>query len=365
MLSRRLNDTLRRFDWLLFAAVILLAAIGLAALYSLSLSQANPDFYNFKKQLIFLGLGLIGLFGASFVNYSAFRTYSRTLFLGSIGLLVAVLIFGVSIRGTHGWFGIGGFGIQPVELAKFALIIFLAKFFANRFQQFNETKHIVVSLLATVILVSLVVLQPDLGSALILSGIWFILLLLTGIKWRYVVAMFLIFAVLAVSLWSFVLAPYQQDRLISFIHPELDAQGRGYNVAQAMIAIGAGGVFGRGLGFGSQSQLRFIPEAQTDFIFAVVAEELGLVGVAFFLALWAVIFLRLVKIAGRARDDFGMFLALGVAALFFLHVFVNVGMNLGLLPVTGISLPFLSSGGSFLIMSLIMVGAVESVYVRR
>ena len=161
------------------------------------------------------------------------------------------------------------------------------------------------------------------------------------------------------------LAPYQQDRFLSFIYPERDPLGSGYNVTQSIIAVGSGGLAGRGLGFGSQSQLKFIPESQTDFIFAVISEELGFVGDAVFFSLWLIIFYRIIRIARQARDDFGLFLCLGVLVVLMIHVFINIGFNLGVVPVTGISLPFVSYGGSFLVTALFMVGLVESVAIRR
>jgi len=208
-------------------------------------------------------------------------------------------------------------------------------------------------------------LQPDLCSALVLLGIWFILLVLTGLDKKYYIFLIIISVLVSTIAWNFFFADYQQDRIKSFLSPTADPQGSGYNVSQAIIAIGSGNLFGRGLGAGSQSQLRFIPESQTDFLFAVIAEELGLFGVVLVLGLWAVIFYRLIIIAKRARDDFGMFTVLGIAAVFFLHLFINVGMNMGIMPVTGISLPFLSYGGSFLAVCMLLVGVAESVAVRR
>jgi rod shape determining protein RodA len=361
----RVQDHVRKFDWVLFAAVVLLIALGVAAIYSVGLSSEEPDFSNVRKQVIFGAIGLVLLFGISLINYSAFRAYSRVFYFLAVLLLVAVLFFGTTIRGTTGWFNILGLGFQPVELAKIALIVFLARFFANRFQQFKQSKHIIVSLTGTLILVGLVVLQPDLGSATVLLGIWGMLLLLTGVRFRYIAGIAVVAIIVVMSSWAFLFQDYQKDRIMTFINPESDPLGSGYNVSQAMIAIGSGQMSGRGLGFGSQSQLKFIPESQTDFVFAVIAEELGVLGVALVLGLWLVICYRLVRIAMAAPDDFGMFLILGICIAFFIHIVINIGMNLGLMPVTGISLPFLSYGGSFLITSLIMIGMAQSVAVRR
>jgi len=222
-----------------------------------------------------------------------------------------------------------------------------------------------VSLFFAVFLAIPILLQPDFGSALILFALWFILLVLTGLKKKYLLLLLLIFVVTGVFSWEFVLKDYQQERILVFLNPVRDPFGGGYNVTQSVIAIGSGKFFGRGLGFGSQSQLKFIPEAQTDFIFAVIAEEFGLIGVLLILGFFGLVFHRLYRIASRSRDDFGLFLVLGVMVLLFLHLFVNFGMNLGIMPVMGISAPFLSYGGSFLISCLILIGIAESVAAHR
>jgi rod shape determining protein RodA len=329
------------------------------------LSQGDAGFANFKKQIAFGVIGFLVLFAAGLSNYSLWRVYGRTFHAVVIILLIAVLFFGSVVNGTRGWFSIFGLGIQPVELAKIALIVLLAKFFMNRLQHFSAVKHIIVSFAITLSFVVLVLLQPDTGSAMVLLGIWGILLLLTGIEKKYLLILSVMIVSVVMVSWFFVLAPYQKDRVAVFLNPTADPLGSGYNVSQALIAIGSGTLWGRGLGFGSQSQLRFIPESQTDFIFAVIAEELGLLGVTLVLGLFALIFYRLIIIAKRAPDDFGQFMVLGIAILFFLHLFVNAGMNMGLMPVTGISLPFLSYGGSFLVISLLLVGMAESVAVKR
>lgn len=362
---RNALDNLRKMDWVLGAAVFSLFCLGMAAIYSASLTQAQADFNDFNKQLVFGVVGFSAMFIFALGNYAGLRVYSRPIFAVVVLLLIIVLFAGSTVRGTKGWFSLGGIGMQPVELAKIALIIVLAKFFSNRFQQFFVSKHIIVSFFFCLILAGLVLLQPDLGSALILFGCWFILLLLTGIKKRHVVLLLIVFLLVASIGWTFFLKDYQKDRILVFLNPESDPLGRGYNVSQSIIAIGSGRLWGRGLGFGSQSQLKFIPEAQTDFIFAVIAEELGLVGVVLVLGFWGVIFYRLLRIAKQAQNDFGLFLILGIMSVFFLHLVVNIGMNMGIMPVMGISLPFVSYGGSFLVASMMMIGIAESVAVRR
>jgi len=360
---RNILSNFRRLDWVLIAATFLLFCLGLAAIYSVDLGKEQSG--NFEKQILFGVIGFLLMLVFASINYSGWRVSGRLLYGGTLILLLAVLFFGSTIRGTRGWFNFFGLGIQPAELAKVVLIILLAKFFSNRLQQFRVGKHIVFSLILTLIFVIPVLLQPDLGSAAILLGIWFILLLVTGIPRRYLVVLVLLFCLIASLTWVFFLADYQKERIETFLNPTSDPLGSGYNVSQSIIGIGSGYFWGRGLGFGSQSQLKFIPESQTDFIFAVIAEELGFLGVVMVLGLFAVIFYRLVVIARRAHDDFGLYLVLGIVAVIFLHMFINIGMNMGIMPVTGISLPFVSYGGSFLLICLIMIGVAESVAVRR
>jgi rod shape determining protein RodA len=232
-------------------------------------------------------------------------------------------------------------------------------------RRFDTWQFVVSSGFLMFLLVALIMLQPDLGSAAIIGGIWFAMLFVTRTKKRYI-AFILGSGLLAIIMgWLFLFAPYQKDRLLNFVHPERDPLGGGYNVTQSIIAIGSGKLFGRGLGFGSQSQLSFLPEAQTDFIFSVIGEELGFVGIIVVLTLYFLVLWRLVLIASRANDDFTAYFVVGVALLFFIQVLVNVGAAIGVLPVTGVTLPFLSYGGSSLLMNLLLIGVVESVVVSN
>lgn len=355
---------LKRFDWVLATSVFLLLVLSLVALYSISLSKTNPDFLNFKKQLIFIFIGLAGFFAFSMLDYKWLGFYNFVIYGLAVALLIGVLIFGQVIRGTQGWFGFGWFNFQPVELAKLAIIIFLAKYFSRGAHEIFNFKHIAVSGIFSGVLIGLVLLQPDFGSALVLFFLWLGMLFLIGIKRSHFVLLLLLVAVLLAGSWFFVFEDFQKERIMSFLDASRDPLGRGYNIIQAQIAVGSGEILGRGIGFGPQSQLRFIPESQTDFIFAVLAEELGFLGVALVLGLWGIIFWRIVRIAKRARDDFSLFLTAGAAIVFLIQVFINVGMTVGVAPVTGISLPFLSYGGSALVVNLAMVGILESVAAR-
>ena len=360
----RIFSIIRRFDWLLLGAVVLLICFGLAALYSITVSFEQPNFFNFQKQVLFALAGLALLFSLGIVDYRFWKGMGGIAYLAAAGLLVTVLFLGRVISGTRGWVVLGGVNFQPVELAKLALLIFLAGFLSTRTVSTKGLLNFLLSGLAAAVLCGLVLLQPDFGSAIILFLLWFLLTLLAGADKRYVISVMLLFAVLFGLSWVYFFQDYQRDRIMTFFNPQADPYNRGYHVRQATIAVGAGGWLGRGLGFGSQSQLKFIPASQTDFIFAVVAEELGFFGVSLVLVLWAVVFYRLGRAALRCRDDFATLFIVGVSIVFFSQVMINIGMNVGLLPVTGIALPFLSYGGSFLVVSLMLVGLVQSMVAR-
>ncbi|MFH1226131.1 MAG: rod shape-determining protein RodA [bacterium] len=359
----RFLSPLKKLDWLLLAVAIFLVVLGLTALYSVSLSLAGNSFFNFQKQIIFFLIGLILFFLVCFVNYKIFKSLSGPIYLLAVILLVGVLFFGRTIRGTTGWFDFGFFNLQPVEFAKLALIVFLGKYFSDRRETY-DLRHLMITGLAAVILIALVFLQPDLGSALVLLLLWLGLLLVLGAKRLHLLSLVLLICLLSVMAWFFVLEDYQKDRLITFVSPAADPLGIGYNIKQSIIAIGSGRLWGQGLSFGSQSQLKFLPESQTDFVFAVIAEELGLLGVVLVLVLWAVIFYRLIKAARQTSDDFGSIIIIGLVILLVIQVFINIGTNLGLVPVTGISLPLVSYGGSSLIIFLVMIGLAQSVIIR-
>lgn len=361
---RKLLFNLKYFDWQLLVVTIILISFGLAALYSVALSQEEQNLLNFKKQIVFFVLGFALLFIFSLLDFNFLQSYSLIIYLASALLLIFVLFLGQTFRGTTGWFTFYGVNFQPVELAKLGLIIFLADLFSRQAKRKEFFSFLILSGLSAAFLFLLVILQPDFGSAILLFLIWFSMLLIVGVKKSYLALIVLLIIVTTVFAWFFVFKDYQQDRIKTFLDPSSDPYGRGYHIRQAVIAVGAGGFTGRGLGFGSQSQLKFIPAAQTDFIFAVLAEELGFLGVTLIILSFAFLFYRLVKIAKKAPSDFALFVVLGIGALLFSQFFINVGMNLGILPVTGISLPFLSYGGSFLVTSLIMIGIVESIAVR-
>jgi len=354
----------RSFDWPLLISVFLLVAMGLAAIYGIDLSRGTELLY-FRKQLISVGIGSVSLLIASLLQYTFFRSYAKLFYIFALVLLVSVLLFGVDIRGTRGWFNFGGLSFQPVEVAKVGVILLLAYIVYNFGRRFERPLFIIGTALVTLVVMGLVMLQPDLGSAVMIGTIWFGIIVLVGVPRLYIFS--LIGAVIMMSIvgWFFLLKPYQKERIQTFINPERSALTTGYNSIQAMIAVGAGQWFGRGLGFGSQSQLRFLPEAQTDFIFSVIAEELGLAGVIALFVLYGVMLWRLIVIIKNSEDDFVAVTVSGIAILFFAQLITNVGANIGLLPITGVTLPFLSYGGSSLIINLFLVGVAESMVEKR
>lgn len=364
MSFRSLVRWLRYFDWILLSAILVLCAFSLAALYGLAKSFAQPDFVNLKKQVVFIGLGLVVMAGIAAISPSRVRSASRLGYGVGVGLLAAVLFFGQTLRGTTGWFTVGTIGFQPVELAKLFLVIFLARLLHQRPRHGPGTNwFLATSAAATAVYVGLTMRQPDFGSAILLVLVWLGVAFLAGLTRRQVWTILAVLVVGGVVWWGFFLKDYQHDRIITLLNPAQDPLGRGYQVRQSIIAVGAGQLLGRGLGSGSQSQLKFIPAAQTDFIFAVIAEELGFFGASLVIVAYGVMFYRMVTIAQRAHDDFAGGLVYGMSVLLFCQVAINIGMNLGLLPVTGIGLPLLSYGGSYLVITFAMLGLAQGVTV--
>lgn len=365
VVSCRLFSKILKFDWILLISAFLLLSIGLLSLYSISPVDQNEEGPGiFTRQCIFAVIGVAAMIFFAFSNYHYLRSYSTPIYFIFLILLVVVLLWGSTVRGTVGWIGIGPFHIQPVEIAKLSLVIFLASFISQKKMVLGEGGRLIVSLLLTSFMIFLVLKQPDFGSAMVLAGIWFGMLLISGISRKFFIILILLAAVLSLTTWVN-LADYQKARIVNLVHPGLDPQGSGYNVIQSIVAVGSGGFIGKGIGHGSQSQLNFLPEKHNDFIFAVVAEELGFFGSAVILLLFFVVFYRIKIIASRASDNFGYLLATGILVMFFIQVVVNIGMNLGLVPVTGLSLPFLSYGGSFLIVTFAALGILLNVNARR
>lgn len=356
---------LQRFDWLLVLGVVILFTFGISAIYSVELSREGAEFVLVKKQLFAFGLGLVAMTLLAQFNYLMLRNWGRALYLMGVLLMILVLLFGTTINGTTGWFVIFGVSFQPVEFMKVALMVQLARYFGEHASRRFGWREIFGSGFLVLVPVILTMMQPDLGSAAILLGLWASLLFFAGLRFVHAGALVGSAALVGIFSWFVLFADYQKQRVLVFLNPELDPLETGYNITQAKIAIGSGGLFGRGLGFGSQSQLQFLPEAQTDFIFSVIAEELGFIGVCIlFLAILLVLW-RILRSAKFARDHFSKFLILGMFGLFCVQYIVNIGVNLSLLPATGIALPFVSAGGTSLLVSLAIIGILQSIAVRR
>jgi rod shape determining protein RodA len=353
-----------KIDWVLFFAVILLLLISLLALYSVSLSDQGLGSLNFKKQAFSGFLGVAGLLFLSFYDYRAFNVYSTKLYFLGLAILGWVIFWGTKVHGTTGWIGLGGFNFQPVELIKLIVVVFLASFLSKKKDQLTTIVRIIASIVLVFIPVFLILCQPDFGSAVIIIGSWLVMLVLSGIDKKNLAFLFL-GVVFIVAVGALFLKDYQRDRVSNFFDPTRDPRGSGYNVIQSMVAVGSGGVFGKGIGHGSQSQLNFLPEKHTDFIFAVICEEMGFFGALTVLALFGIIFWRMREIVISSRDNFGYICVMGIMSMLVIQVAINIGMNIGVAPVAGVPLPFLSYGGSSLLSSLAAVGIAQSVYMRR
>lgn len=354
----------KKIDATLFVAIVVLISLGLITIFSVSYSSAGTDFLNFKKQFAFSIIGVVLMMGISFFDYRAFKNYTGVLYIVACFILIAVLFFGISVRGTKGWFDLGFFNFQPSEFVKIIVVIVTAKYLSKTENYLNHLKKVIVSGIYVSVPAILILLQPDFGSALVLAFVWFAMIFVSGVSKKYVVLILFCSLLLFAGSWNYVLKDYQKGRITTFVNPQSDPLGSGYNVIQSTIAVGSGNIWGKGLGHGSQSQLNFLPEKHTDFIFAVVAEEMGLIGVALLLGLFSVIFYRLFKITLETQDNFGKLIVLGASFIIVFHLAVNIGMNMGVMPVTGIPLPFISYGGSSLISFLIIMGIVQSIYIK-
>lgn len=343
------------FDLTLFMSVIGLTFMGLVTMYS----HAGDNEY-FDRQLLWIGLASAALFLAIIPDYRFLRMGNTAFYfyLVVVAMLLLVLFIGEITLGAQSRFDLGFFSFQPSDPAKLVLIIVLAKYFAKRHELIGDFRHIIVSGVYALGVFGLVFIQPDFGSAIILFFVWLGMVLVSGIKVRHLLTVFVLGAVVFGLMWQFVFFDYQKERILTFLDPLSDIQGAGYNAYQSTVAIGSGQLFGKGIGYGTQSKLLFLPEYETDFIFAAYAEEWGLVGVFLLLCLFGLVIWRLLNNAIDGATNFERLFASGVAILFTAHFFVHIGMNIGLLPVTGTTVPFLSYGGSHLLTEFIAVGMV-------
>ena len=342
-------------DWVLVAAIVPLFLAGLISMKGLG---AVDDDYFFTRQLIWIGVGFIFFFAASSIDWRFLRNGWLLFGIYSFGItvLAALLIFARAVRGAQSWIPLGFFSLEPAEPMKLVLILILAKYFSRRHVEIAHVKHIVVSGLYAFVPTLLIFIQPDLGSAIIFSFIWFGMILVSGVSKKHLLVILAIAVISFLVLWFFILEPYQKTRVSSFLNPYLDPKGAGYNALQSMIAVGSGGLWGTGVGYGTQSRLGYLPEHQTDFIFAAFAQEWGFIGVLVLFFLMGLLYWRLLKLSFSGQTNFEKLFGLGLIFFILIHSVVHIGMNIGLLPITGISLPFLSYGGSHTITVLLGLG---------
>jgi rod shape determining protein RodA len=345
------------FDW-----TLLLPALALSGLGILTMSTFGQGVSLAPRQMLWLLIGTVFYFVLASLDLRFVRRTPviMVLYVTSAVLLAGLLVFAHPVLGARAWFSLGPVSFQPADLAKLALIALLAKYLSRRHVEIGDVRHILVSGMWAFALILLIVVEPDMGNAMIFSSLWLGMMLVSGISKKHLAALGLIGLVAATGLWFGGLKPYQRTRIISFVNPASDIHGAGYNAYQAKIAVGSGELFGKGIGYGTQSKLRFLPEYQTDFIFAAFAEEWGFIGVLILLALYALLFARLIQIAQSSATNFDAFFTLGFLILFAAHLAIHAGISLGLLPVTGTTSPFMSSGGSHLMLEFGALGVITS-----
>ncbi|MGE5602686.1 MAG: rod shape-determining protein RodA [Nitrososphaerales archaeon] len=354
----------RRFDWSLLVLALVLSAFGIVMVASaLSGNEIYKDYP--WRQALFLGVGLVLMFVAAALDYRLLTTLAYPIYLFFLAALVVIKVIGTVAGGAQRWLTVGEFFLQPSELTKIALILALAHFLSSREEKMESIFTPILAFGMLVPAVALIFWQPNLGTALIVVAVGAIMIAVAGLRWRHAAFFGALAAAAGVFAWRYLLQDYMKDRILMLFNPSSAKPEDLYNVNQAMIGIGSGGWLGRGLFRGSQSQLHFLRVRHTDFIFTVTAEELGFIGAVALILLLTLLMLRLVHVANQARDTFGMLIVTGVTGMLFFQVLVNIGMNLSIMPVTGIPLPFISYGGSSLWTMLIAIGLVESVAIRH
>jgi rod shape determining protein RodA len=349
-------------DWVLVGATFVLALVGVAMVYSATHSGRNPDLY--LKQLALVGVGTLGLVMAATIDYRRLADRAMLLYTLSAVSLVYVLRFGPLKAGTRRWIEVGGFQLQPSELVKIAAAVIVAKIFSEYRQETLGLRDVALPGAAIGLLAVLIAREPDLGTAACLVPLFLAVAFLAGLRMRAVAGLAAVILLLAAFTWPF-LKDYQKTRIYTFLDPSLDPRGAGYQKIQSQIAVGSGGFVGRGFLEGSQAQLGYLPARHTDFIFSVLAEEAGFVGVVVVLSLYLFVLWRMLETARLARDRLGAFLVAGITASFAFQVVYNVAMVAGLVPVKGLPLPLMSYGGSSVLSSLVGIGLVLSVRMRR
>ncbi len=341
----------------MLGSAVLISLAGLVTMYGFGTGGVFAP-----HQLIWIAVGLSVFFSLSALDLHFLRRTGVVVALYCFAVFLLILLFalGSVFHGAQSWFNLGGFAIQPADPAKLALILVLAKYFSRRHIEIAHVRHLLVSGAYMFIIFALLFFQPDFGSAVIVAGLWMAMVLVAGIPVRRLLVLVGGGLALVALLWVFAFAPYQKARIITFLHPLADISGAGYNAFQSTVAVGSGGLLGKGIGYGTQSRLQFLPEHETDFIFAAFSEEWGLIGTLILLSIFGLLLYRLVDNARQGASNFESLFALGVASLFLIHAIIHIGMNIGLLPVTGVPLPFMSYGGSHIVTGYAMLGIVNA-----
>lgn len=346
------------FNRLALDPVLVLSILPLLFAGLVTMNSFTADRYYFDRQLIWIIISFIVFFLASLVDWRFLRRSGvvAVIYGGGLLMLLVVALVGQVTRDVQSWLTLGGVSIQPAEFMKLIMIIILAKYFSRRHIEIANIRHIILSGAYTFVPFALVALQPDFGSALIIFSIWLGMTMVSGISLKHLALVFLVGSLAFGALWGLVFADYQKERIKTFIHPLADIQGSGYNAFQSMVAVGSGQIWGKGVGYGTQSRLQFLPEHQTDFIFAAFAEEWGYIGVLLFFLLFGLIIWRIIINASLGATNFEMLFGLGLAIFLMAHFVIHVGMNIGILPITGLPVSFLSYGGAHMLTVFLGLG---------
>jgi rod shape determining protein RodA len=352
-MSKSFKEFFSQIDWILLLPAVIISLAGIVTMNSFT---GVSKF--FDRQLIWLGVSLCVFFFSSRLDWRFLKRTRVIMILYSVSIFLLTLLFvvGSVFKGAKSWFDLGLLAFQPVDFSKLIVILILSKYFSRRHIEIADVRHIIVSGFYVFTIFFLVFLQPDFGSSVIIFFVWLGMVLVSGISKKHLLLVGLCVTISFAVLWFFIFKPYQKARIINFIHPLTDVRGTGYNAYQSTIAVGSGQLLGKGIGYGTQSKLQFLPEYQTDFIFAAFAEEWGFVGVMLLLILFGIIFSRMLIIASHGGSNFEVLFGMGLSILFVTHATINIGTNIGVLPVTGVTLPFMSYGGSHLINEFLGLG---------
>ncbi len=359
MISIYMKKLISKIDWWILFSLISLSILSLSAMSSLGISNGNDLFI---KQLIWFCISFVILFLTVSIDLSFLKKSKNVIifYVFGIALLVFLFFFGLTTHGATSWISFGSFSFQPADFMKLILIIILAKYLARRHVEINAIKHIFITGLYFIVPFILIFLQPDFGSAIILFGIWIGMILVSGISKKHLLILTVSGLALFSVMWFFVLHDYQKNRIMTFMNPLSDIRGTGYNAYQSIIAVGSGRLVGKGVGNGTQSRLSFLPEYESDFIFAAISEEWGFVGSVIMLLLLLLIIIRILINAYNMNSNFELLFAIGLVFYLMTHIIINIGMNIGVMPVTGVTLPFISYGGSHLFIEFLSFGILMS-----